>query len=1440
MKILFYIEAEHGLGHFVRVRNIIKSLFNNNGDLKFVCVVNGFCDFSDMDVKVIDKTIELSSNYLGKWGMLDSNFDSIFIPIVENEKPDLIIFDTFYSLNVCRMFDCEKILILRKYYDEEVKEFFKLGYNNYFNKILIPHLEDEFVGIDVSSNCKFIGPIIQTECDISGIKKKYGIKEDECLVVGTVAGGGFSDASKFLNCCLDAFGSIDGIRFILQTGPFFHEKLKVVSNIEIVSYEENMVGLFDCANLVICQAGYNTMNELAYLGKHAVVLPSVKPNDDQVIRSKFFKKKFGFDVLTEFDSLKLKNLIIKKKDLNFVKKKNKFETGNDLVAKEIDEVIKKINPFSPKHIRLKVGSTCNNNCKYCKLLNIKSDYDKSCEEIKKELVDVRKKHINEIIFPCNSDMRKDFIDLIKFSRFLGFRVVIESNGRMFSYKGFVAQVKDYLNRVDIYLNGDEIIHDKLTKVEGFKDVVFGINNLTNRGIEVQVNTIIYNENFKRLKEIIVFVKKFGIKKWRLIYPVLNGMNNYIPKVIDSYLYIEEAVQYAIKSNIEIIYGGLFFNPFIPENLLLDYNQGKVMYEYKIEKQKIPSNINLIFSNKCNFKYLHCNLMNGHYDNNIKKISVIIPTYNRKDLLKLCLISLFNQDYFKDKYEIIVVDDGGSDDTFDMIKKLKPTCDLKYLYWPRNKPYIFGNSGNRVGPARNLGVKYVKGDVLLFWDSDMLADKNVLREHMKKHVSGSSAIGIRKFLKKNIREINKKELETPTKTAKMLEQIDYQLESHKYPWFFWVSNNVMIEKKEFDSLCGFSSDFPFWGDEDQELGYRLFKSGIKIKINKNAIGFHMHHKPESINDEIYLKNKLIHKNIFYKKHLDKEIFEFYKSFFIEPIKVIDWVMTDNCNYSCSYCNSHSCQESDVVDNLSKFKILPGVWYIVLSGGEPFMVKNINHIIKNIVENTPHKISIVTNLSANFEKIKSVLDISKERIGDIYASMHLEHVKFKDFFKKAQKVNNFLNLKGKKLNVVSVAVKGKLTELKKYGDQFLRKGINFELQPIKESYNNLDYYDSKEKYIIKNYGRIFGIYSTNFKGRICDAGNRYIFLDKNGIAFRCHDSKEILGQDSIELQKPKKCTSKRCSCHIPYQNSMIHSNYDTININITHKCNLKCKICFDKDHFAGTELTVNEFSELFINLRKIGAEKINFSGGEPTIKKDFLKILDLAIEQGLKVNINTNGTFSDQIANELSLRDFGHITFSLYSSDSLHDNITRVKGSLDKCIKNLKILIDKGKNVYIQAVVMKQNLNKIKELVDFSKKLGAKGFFVQAFNPFFGGSKGQKIIREHIGMDNWIDNLEQLDSLVEFLKKNGFVINSNNYLENLKKYFRNELSTGCMAGNTFGIDSNGRVMPCWGFDWNLGNIKDRSLSSILVNMKKIQKIMHKCKVPCLLNCYEKNRK
>ena len=91
------------------------------------------------------------------------------------------------------------------------------------------------------------------------------------------------------------------------------------------------------------------------------------------------------------------------------------------------------------------------------------------------------------------------------------------------------------------------------------------------------------------------------------------------------------------------------------------------------------------------------------ENSIVNVSVIIPTYNRKNLLKRALHSVSNQTFVPQ--EIIVVDDGSSDGTKDWVLEQFP--DVRYIYQD--------NSG--VSSARNSGIKEAIGSWIAFLDSD---------------------------------------------------------------------------------------------------------------------------------------------------------------------------------------------------------------------------------------------------------------------------------------------------------------------------------------------------------------------------------------------------------------------------------------------------------------------------------------------------------------------------------------------------------------------------------------------------------------------------------------------------------------------------------------------------------------------------------------------------
>ena len=109
-----------------------------------------------------------------------------------------------------------------------------------------------------------------------------------------------------------------------------------------------------------------------------------------------------------------------------------------------------------------------------------------------------------------------------------------------------------------------------------------------------------------------------------------------------------------------------------------------------------------------------------------KVSVIIPSRNRGPQVELCVLTLTNQTLPKNAFEVVVVDDGSTDDTIERLLPFKNKINLNIVQTHRKDPTF------RAALVRNIGAKHAKGEILVFIDSDIIADPHLLEQHLKSY------------------------------------------------------------------------------------------------------------------------------------------------------------------------------------------------------------------------------------------------------------------------------------------------------------------------------------------------------------------------------------------------------------------------------------------------------------------------------------------------------------------------------------------------------------------------------------------------------------------------------------------------------------------------------------------------------------------------------------
>ena len=141
-------------------------------------------------------------------------------------------------------------------------------------------------------------------------------------------------------------------------------------------------------------------------------------------------------------------------------------------------------------------------------------------------------------------------------------------------------------------------------------------------------------------------------------------------------------------------------------------------------------------------------------------------------------------------------------------------------------------------------------------------------------------------------------------------------------------------------------------------------------------------------------------------------------------------------------------------------------------------------------------------------------------------------------------------------------------------------------------------------------------------------------------------------------------------------------------------------------GGQELTTRQWETVVERLAEAGVLFLTLTGGEPTLREDWLEVLRVSRRLGFALKIKTNGLRLDERAcDELSRLPVMEVHFSFYSVDArVHDSITRTPGSHAKVVAAARRLRRNGTRVLLNCPLMKENMDGYDEVIAFAEAEG----------------------------------------------------------------------------------------------------------------------------------------
>jgi GT2 family glycosyltransferase len=230
-----------------------------------------------------------------------------------------------------------------------------------------------------------------------------------------------------------------------------------------------------------------------------------------------------------------------------------------------------------------------------------------------------------------------------------------------------------------------------------------------------------------------------------------------------------------------------------------------------------------------------------------EVSIIVSTFQRPDHLRRSLLSLALQQDVGVRFEIVVTDDGSNDHTAEVVYQFARSVDFAVRFVTQD------HQGFHAARCRNHGAQASTAAYLIFFDGDCIFPPDHLRQHLRARRPGMARTGDSFRLD---RDASGRVDETAIRAGAFVHWVaGKELWRLRRRWFRELmystirhsrkpkvmAGNLAVWRSDFERINGFDEQFRGWGCEDDDLGHRLRRAGVRIApIFGYTQGYHLWH------------------------------------------------------------------------------------------------------------------------------------------------------------------------------------------------------------------------------------------------------------------------------------------------------------------------------------------------------------------------------------------------------------------------------------------------------------------------------------------------------------------------------------------------------------------------------------------------------------------------